>query len=71
MNKTNWKLTIKHPATLDKLEEKEYQTITEIAKAYPHISVHTWRNISVGRSKVYKNFIDLAKLANPITINFE
>lgn len=46
------------------LEPKYYCSIKELADDNPLLNYDTWRNIAVGRSKVYKNFINLENVAH-------
>jgi len=68
MKKINWKVKIHNPINYDEiLEEAEFKSIEEISNKYNKIPLNTWRNICIGRSKVYKHFIDVEKV--PITLN--
>ena len=57
----NWLLTIKHPATQEVMNTENHKSIKAISEKYKHIKEDTWRNISVGRSRLYKNFITLER----------
>jgi hypothetical protein len=61
MKNTFWEITIKNPANDNIIERKQFDCIADIAKQYQKISETTWRNIALGRSKVYKNFIEMEK----------
>ena len=62
MKFTNWKVSVLHPVNKNVLEEKIFRNIEDISFNYPLIPLSTWRNISIGRSKIYDNFIKLEKL---------
>lgn len=43
---------------------KHYTSIKELADDNPILNYDTWRNISVGRSRVYGNFINLENVSH-------
>tara|TARA_R110000822_G_scaffold266896_1_gene390601 strand:- start:395 stop:640 length:246 start_codon:yes stop_codon:yes gene_type:complete len=61
MKNTFWEITIKNPANDNVIERREFECISDIHKQYKKIPETTWRNIALGRSKVYKNFIGMEK----------
>tara|TARA_B110000285_G_C14732658_1_gene427153 strand:+ start:289 stop:537 length:249 start_codon:yes stop_codon:yes gene_type:complete len=61
MKNTYWEIVIKNPANDNIIERKQFECIADIHKQYSKIPEATWRNIAVGRSKVYKNFIEVEK----------
>ena len=67
MKKTYWLISIKNPVNDDIIEQKEFDTIADVAKNYGKIPEKTWRNISVGRSKIYGKFITCEKKTKHIT----
>ena len=48
----------------DNHDSKYYCSIKELADDNPLLNYDTWRNIAVGRSKVYKNFINLENVSH-------
>ena len=57
-----WNVTIYNP--IDKsniLEQNKFKTIEEIYNKYPNIPLNTWRNICIGRSKIYNKFITIER----------
>ena len=61
MKVSNWYLVVHHPLTGEILTTETHRSIRELAVAHPHIKEETWRNISIGRSKIYDKFIKLIK----------
>lgn len=57
-----WKLTIYSPIDNSVLGEETHKSVKDISQKYTKINYETWRNISTGRSKVYKSFYDLKKI---------
>tara|TARA_R110000787_G_scaffold22553_2_gene65361 strand:- start:377 stop:631 length:255 start_codon:yes stop_codon:yes gene_type:complete len=66
MKSIKWKITILHPVSEDIIEESFFDNITEIAEKYKRIPISTWRNIALGRSKIYSKFIVCEKIRLPI-----
>ena len=58
-NKKSWRLTSFNPLNGDILGSNEYRTIKELSTQNPKIKEDIWRNISIGRSKVYQPFFKL------------
>ena len=56
-----WKVSFLNSLNGETLNEKTFRTIEEIHKEYQHIPLSTWRNISIGRSKIYDKFLKLEK----------
>lgn len=69
MKITNWKVSVLNPANKNVLEVKTFRNIEDISIHYPLIPLATWRNISIGRSKIYDNFIKLEKIILENSIN--
>lgn len=61
MKTTEWELIVKNPISNEVLSTEKYRTLKDIAEKYSNISLTTLRNIGMGRSKVYKKFIELNK----------
>ena len=59
MPKKGWKLTSFNALTGATLSTSNYKSIKDIADKHKTISEDTWRNISIGRSNVYKPFFKL------------
>lgn len=57
-----WKLKIYSPTDNSVIKEETFKSVKDIADKYRKINYETWRNISTGRSKVYKSFYDLKKI---------
>lgn len=84
MKSINWKIKILNPVSEDIIEETNFKNINDIAEKYSKIPLSTWRNIALGRSKIYSKFIVCEKIRNecedkteepddkkPITLSFE
>ena len=56
-----WKIDFFHPANNVIIETKQFKNITDIATYYKNIPLSTWKNISMGRCKIYKKFIKITK----------
>lgn len=61
-----WKVSIYNPVSNELIEENLFNTINEISNKYQNINLNTWRNICMGRSKIYKKFINIEKIPKPI-----
>ena len=59
-----WKLHILNPATNEVITNETFNSLREISEKYKNIPFNTWRNISIGRSKVYEKFLYLKKDIN-------
>lgn len=57
-----WKIGILNPVSNQIIEENLFNTISEIHNKYNNINLNTWRNICMGRSKIYKKFINVEKI---------
>jgi hypothetical protein len=70
MKNINWNVKIYNPLSRKILSQQQFKSIEDIKSAYPDISLSTWRNISIGRSKIYNKFIEVEKvvLNKPTTI---
>ena len=62
MKNTNWNVKVLHPVNKNVLEEKTFRNVEDVANHYQTLPLSTWRNISIGRSKIYNNFIRMEKL---------
>lgn len=62
MKAINWKIQILNPVSEDIIEENIFKNINEISTKYPKIPLSTWRNIALGRSKIYSKFIVCEKV---------
>lgn len=63
MKQINWSVKILNPVNKNHiLETNTFRTIEEIFNKYPNLPLSTWRNICIGRSKIYKNFINVDKM---------
>ena len=56
-----WNLEVINPVSNEVILSTTHNTIDEIYESYPKIPLNTWRNICVGRSKIYNNFISIRK----------
>ena len=66
-----WKIAILNPVSNEIIEENLFNTINEINEKYKDINLNTWRNICMGRSKIYKKFIIVSKIPKIINIQEE
>ena len=57
-----WKIEVYNPVNNEIIQSSNHSTINEIFEKYPKINLSTWRNIAMGRSKVYNKFIKVIKL---------
>ena len=64
MKNIKWSVSILNPSTNDILETNEFNNIEEISSRYDYLPLSTWRNICLGRSKVYSKFICVNKQLN-------
>ena len=64
MKSIKWKVEIHNPITKDKLEEEIFSNINDIALAYNFLSLQKWRNICLGRSRVYNTFLNVEKITS-------
>lgn len=56
-----WNVKFFNPIDKSLLSEKCFDSISHIKQEYPHISLSTWRNIAIGRSKIYERTINVNK----------
>ena len=61
-----WKLSILNPATNEVISNEQFNSLREISEKYKNIPFNTWRNISIGRSKIYEKFLFLQKDINSL-----
>ena len=59
--KHKWIVEFINPITEYTLNKTYHSTIDDIAEQYKQINLNTWRNICMGRSKVYDKFIKVSK----------
>lgn len=64
MKNIQWKVEIHNPITKQKLEEEIFSNIHQIAEQYDFLSLQKWRNICLGRSKVYNTFLNVEKITS-------
>ena len=64
MKNIKWEVKINNPITMDKLEEGVFDNINQIAEEYNFLSLQKWRNICLGRSKVYNTFLNVRKITS-------
>tara|TARA_R110002153_G_scaffold212442_1_gene365086 strand:+ start:16327 stop:16566 length:240 start_codon:yes stop_codon:yes gene_type:complete len=62
MKNYQWRLKIKNPTNLEIMNEEIFNNIKDIHNKYTHLPLSTWRNIGMGRSKVYSTIYDLNKI---------
>lgn len=61
--KTNqWNVKVLDVRNGNVLEEHTYPTIKDISAKYNKICHNTWRNICLGRSKLYEPFFKVQKI---------
>ena len=61
-----WKLSILNPASNEVILTEQFNSLREISEKYKNIPFNTWRNISIGRSKIYEKFLFLKKDVNSL-----
>jgi|TARA_R110002072_G_scaffold88517_1_gene198934 hypothetical protein len=59
--KHKWIVEFLNPITEYTINKTFHSTIDDIAENYKQINLNTWRNICMGRSKVYDKFIKVSK----------
>ena len=52
-----WRVVVLNPTNNSVIQTSTHFTINDIHKTYNNISLSTWRNICMGRSKIYSKFI--------------
>ena len=57
-----WEVEVLNPINNNVISKSVHSTINDIAENYKNINLNTWRNICMGRSKVYNNFIKVNKV---------
>lgn len=60
-----WNIQVLNPVSNEIIEQSNHTTIDDIYKKYPNIPLNTWRNICMGRSKIYEKFIKVKKIDKP------
>ena len=70
-----WNVEVLNPINNEVLSSKTFNTINDISNEYSNINLNTWRNICMGRSKVYNQFIKIKKIfkeeKEQIKVNFD
>ena len=61
MKNIKWNVKLSNPMNGEQLEHKLYDSIEHIHKEHSYLPLPTWRNIAMGRSKVYNPFISVEK----------
>ena len=56
-----WRVKFYNPINQELIKEERHTHIQSLADKYPHIPLPTWRNMGMGRSKIYEPFIKLKK----------
>lgn len=62
MKNIKWNIKIKNPLNDEILEEKIFNKVDDITGTYPFLSKEKWRNICLGRSKVYSVMVEVSKI---------
>ena len=57
-----WRVIVLNPTDNSVIQSSTHPTINDIYKTYSNINLSTWRNICMGRSKVYSKFIKVTKV---------
>lgn len=57
-----WRVVVLNPTNNSVIQTSTHFTINDIHKTYNNISLSTWRNICMGRSKIYSKFIKVTKV---------
>ena len=61
MKSIYWSLKVLNPINNEVLLNEEHPNIDEIAEKYSYLPHSTWKNIGMGRCKIYNRFINLEK----------
>tara|TARA_Y100000004_G_C8602907_1_gene281332 strand:- start:85 stop:357 length:273 start_codon:yes stop_codon:yes gene_type:complete len=61
-----WEVEVLNPVNNNVISKSVHSTINDIANTYKNINLNTWRNICMGRSKVYNNFIKVNKVQKKV-----
>lgn len=69
MKSTYWSIEVLHPATNTTIETKQFDNILDISKHYKNIPLSTWRNMAIGRCKIYKKFIKICKKKHEVILS--
>ena len=57
-----WCVVVLNPTDNSVIQTSTHFTINDIHNTYQNISLSTWRNICMGRSKIYSKFIKVTKV---------
>ena len=67
-----WKVEVLNPVDNTIIQTSNHPTINDIFNNYNTINLATWRNIAMGRSKIYNKFIKVYKVPKTeLTEKFE
>tara|TARA_R110002073_G_scaffold320989_1_gene496858 strand:+ start:16026 stop:16226 length:201 start_codon:yes stop_codon:yes gene_type:complete len=56
-----WELKVFNPLNDELLMDKTFTSLKEVSENFTKIPFNTWRNISIGRCKIYDKFLTLEK----------
>ena len=59
MKNIEWTLKVFNPLNDELLSENTYTSLKNVSESFPKIPFNTWRNISIGRCKIYDKFLSL------------
>lgn len=62
MKSIKWNVKIKNPLTAEILDSKDFNKVDDITDVYPFLTKEKWRNICLGRSKVYSVVVEVNKI---------
>lgn len=57
----NWQVEVVNPMTNQVVNSATYNSIEHIQKEHSYLPISTWRNVCMGRSKVYSPFLRVSK----------
>lgn len=57
----NWQVEVVNPMTNQVVNSATYNSIEDIHKEHSYLPISTWRNVCMGRSKVYTPFLRVSK----------
>ena len=57
-----WQLKVFNPVDGEVMLTQDFRSLNDVAKKFPKIKYDAWRNLTIGRSKVYKPFFDIKKI---------
>jgi hypothetical protein len=56
-----WRVSINNPINNETIGEEVFENINDIADKYKFLSLQKWRNICLGRSRIYNTFLNVEK----------